>query len=83
MLLTHFNSRCPSWYAEQDYKAFCEELEAEYGIGYEDWCLEMGIESPMSESADGEFERRPQSPQSYQLYLPGLSPERNFAIESY
>jgi hypothetical protein len=83
MLLTHFNSRCPSWYAEQDYKAFCEHIEAEYGIGYEDWCLEMRIESPMREAAGGEVERRPQSQESYQLYLPGLSPERSFAIESY
>jgi hypothetical protein len=83
MLLTHFNTRCPSWYAEQDYKAFCDNLEDEYGIGYEDWCLEMRIESPMRESAGSEIDRRPQSPQSYQLYLPGLSPECSFAIESH
>ncbi len=47
MLLTHFDTRCASWYADREYKAFCEHLEDEYGIGYEDWCLEMRIESPM------------------------------------
>ena len=80
MLLTHFDTRCPSWYADQDFKAFCEHLEAEYGIGYEDWCLEMRIESPMREPQDGRAEP-PQ--QSHQLYLPGLSPGPGFAIESY
>jgi len=79
-LLTHFDTRCPSWYAEQDYESFCEQIEREYGIGYEDWCLEMRIESPMKEPAGGRAEPR-QPP--HQLYLPGLSPEPGFAIESY
>jgi len=79
-LLTHFDTRCPSWYAEQDYESFCGQIEREHGIGYEAWCLEMRIESPMKEPAGGRAEPR-QPPQ--QLYLPGLSPEPGFAIESY
>jgi hypothetical protein len=82
-VLRHFDSRCPSWYAEQEYKELCEQLEREYGISYEDWCLEMRIESPMREPLE-----RPAGPphppqQFHQLCLPGLSPERTFAIESY
>ncbi len=82
-LLTHLDTRCPSWYADHDYKAFCEHLEDEYGIGYEDWCLEMRIESPMRESGSGKGDPPHHLNQSYQLYLPGLSPEGSFAIESY
>ena len=79
-LLTHFDFRCPSWYAEHEYQEFCEYLEREYGISYEDWCLEMRIESPMREPV----ERTAGPPQQFeQLYLPGLSPEPRFTIESY
>ena len=82
-VLSQFDSRCPSWYAEQEYKELCEQLEREYGISYEDWCLEMRIESPMREPLE-----RPAGPphppqQFHQLHLPRLSPERVFAIESY
>ena len=79
-VLTHFDARCPSWYAEQEYKELCDYLDREYGISYEDWCLEMRIESPMREQAN-----RTAGPlqQFHQLYLPGLSPEPSFAIESY
>ena len=73
-VLTHLDSRCPSWYAETEHAAFCESLEREYGIGYEDWCLEMRIESPMRDRCKRIAE---------QLYLPGLHPECDFAIESY
>ena len=79
-VLTHFDARCPSWYAEQEYKELCDYLDREYGISYEDWCLEMRIESPMREQAN----RTAGPPQQFhQLYLPGLSPEPSFAIESY
>ena len=82
-VLRHFDSRCPSWYAEQEYKELCEQLEREYGISYEDWCLEMRIESPMREPLERPAEP-PQPPQQFhQWCLPGLSPERAFAIESY
>ena len=79
-VLTHFDSRCPSWYAEQEHTAFCAELEREHGISYDDWCLEMRIESPMSEPVEG----KASAPQRFhQMYFPGLSPEPDFAIESY
>ena len=79
-VLTHFDKRCPSWYAETEHAAFCEQLEREYGIGYDDWCLEMRIESPMREPMEGSASP-PQ--QFHQMYFPGLSPEHDFAIESY
>ena len=79
-VLTHLDPRCPDWYAEQEHAAFCEELERAYGIGYEDWCLEMGIESPMSER----LKTKPIPPERvHQMYFPGLSPEQDFALESY
>lgn len=78
-VLTHRDSRCPEWYAESEFTVFCERLEREYGIGYADWCLEMGLESTMSD--------RPTSglplSEAQQLYLPGLFPARDFAIESF
>jgi hypothetical protein len=78
-VLTHWDSRCPAWYAETEYEAFCEHLEREYGIDYEDWCLEMRIESTMGD--------RPVSgclvSEAQQLYFPGLCPARDFVIESY
>ena len=73
-LLIHLDSRCPSWYAEQEHQEFCGFLEREYGIGYEDWCLEMRIESPMRAAAER---------MARQIYLPGLYPECGFAIEPY
>lgn len=73
-VLTHLDSRCPEWYAETEYEAHCEYLEREYGIGYEDWYLEMRIESTMSSCSVNVSE---------QLYLPGLCPARDFAMESY
>jgi Putative transposase len=73
-VLRHLDSRCPDWYAETERQAFCESLAREYGIEYDDWYLEMRIESTMS--------KRPAVP-AQQLYLPGLYPERDFLIESY
>jgi hypothetical protein len=73
-VLTHLDSRCPPWYAQAEYEAHCEFLEREYGISYEDWYLEMRKESTMSSSLARVAE---------QLYLPGLYPERDFALESY
>lgn len=79
-LLTHLDDRCPSWYATTEWEALCEELEREYGIGYEDWCLEMRIESPMGERRDVPAE--PPRP-AQQMYFAGLTPTLEFAIESY
>ncbi len=73
-VLTHLDSRCPAWYAQTEYEAFCEHLEREYGIGYEDWYLEMRIESTMSS---------PVARVAEQLYFPGLYPAHDFAIESH
>jgi predicted nucleic acid-binding Zn ribbon protein len=64
-LLTHLDARCPAWYAESEHAEFCEYLDREYGIGYEDWCLEMRIESPM---------REPSQPVPRQLFFSGLTP---------
>ena len=74
-VLTHTDERCPEWYAETEYAEFCTYLEREYGISYEDWDLGTRIESTMSRP-------RP-APQPRQLYLPGLSPECAYLIESY
>ena len=74
-VLTHTDERCPEWYAETEYGEFCTYLEREYGISYEDWDLGTRIESTMSSP-------RP-APQPRQLYLPGLSPECAYLIESY
>jgi hypothetical protein len=73
-VLTHLDPRCPAWYAQTEFDEHCEYLEREYGISYEDWYLEMRIESTMG--------RRPVSVPE-QLFLPGLYPEHDFAIESY
>ena len=73
-VLRHLDSRCPVWYAETERAAFCEYLDREHGIGYEDWCLEMGIESTMS---------KPPEPPRRQLHFPGFAPERDFVLESY
>ncbi len=73
-VLTHRNSRCPQWYAEIEHAALCEQLERVYGIGYEDWCLGMGIESPMSALPVGVVQ---------QLYLPSLWPMHDFTLESF
>jgi hypothetical protein len=73
-VLTHLDSRCPAWCAQTEFEAHCEQLEREYGISYEDWRLEMRIESTMSS---------PRASVAEQLYLPGLYPVHDFAIESY
>lgn len=75
-ILTHLDTRCPSWYAEADYQDHCEYLAGEYGISYADWALEMGIESTMSDPL-------PPEPKYQQQYLPGLYPQREFWLESY
>jgi hypothetical protein len=68
------NTRPQETTPQTEYEEHCEYLEREYGISYEDWYLEMRIESTMG--------RRPASVPE-QLYLPGLYPEHDFAIESY
>jgi hypothetical protein len=73
-VLTHLDKRCPEWYAETEYAAFCEYLDREYGISYEDWDLETRIESTMSDPASAAVR---------QLYLPGLCPASGYLIESY
>ena len=74
MVLSHLDKRCPAWYAETEYAEFCEYLEREYGISYEDWDLETRIESTMSHTPPAAVR---------QLYLPGLSPASSYLIESY
>jgi len=73
-ILVHSDLRCPAWYAETEYAEFCDYLACEYGISYEDWDLETRIESTMSERLQARVR---------QLYLPGLSPESGYLIESY
>ena len=74
-VLSHLDPRCPSWYAETERAEFCEYLEREYGIGYEDWYLELGIESTMTRSVFAP---------ARQLYLPGLmTAEDQYLLESY
>jgi hypothetical protein len=89
VLLSHLDTCCPAWYAETEYAeteyaeteyaeteyaGFCEYLEREYGISYEDWDLKTRIESTMSEPGPAVVR---------QLYLPGLCPESGYLIESY
>ena len=71
-VLTHLDARCPPWYAESEHAEFCEYLDREYGIGYEDWYLEMRIESPM---------RKPSQPAPRQLFFPGLTPGGYYLVE--
>ncbi len=73
-VLTHFDIRCPAWYAETEHAEFCEYLDREYGIGYEDWCLVMRIESTMSP---------PPEPPPRQLFFSGFTSERDYFLESY
>ena len=79
-LLSHLDPRCPSWYAEHEYDRFCEELDREYGISYEDWYLESGIESTIGSSG---WQPLQSPPPLQQLYFPGLSPKYEYWIESY
>ena len=78
VVLSHLDKRCPAWYAETEYAEFCEYLDREYGISYEDWDLGTRIESTMSEPS-----QHPTQPIVRQLYLPGLSPESGYLLESY
>ncbi len=73
-VLTHFDNRCPAWYAKTEHAEFCEYLDREYGIGYEDWCLVMRIESTMSP---------PPEPPPRQLFFAGFTSERDYLLESY
>lgn len=76
-VLRHSDERCPQWYAETAYAEFCVYLEREYGISYEDWDLGTRIESTMSQPGPAP------PPPPRQLYLPGLSPECAYLVESY
>lgn len=78
-LLSHRDSRCPDWYAKTERQAFCEHLEREHRIGYEDWCLALGIESTMSQPHPAPAHPAP----AQQLYLPGLYPESGYLIDSF
>ena len=78
MVRRHCDTRFPSRYAEQEYEALCEQLEHEYGIGYEDSSLEMRIENTIREPHDGRAEPPQQSQPSY---LPRPFPELNFTVE--
>jgi hypothetical protein len=77
-VLTHLDDRCPEWYAESEHREFCEYLDRVYGISYEDWYLEMRIESPMSDLGGLVV-----VPVARQMYLPGLTPQLEFHIESF
>lgn len=78
-VLTHLDARCPEWYAKTEYAEFCEYLDREYGISYEDWDLETRIESTMNRPTPAAT--HPAA--ARQLYLAGLSPESAYLIESY
>jgi hypothetical protein len=83
-VLSHLDHRCPEWYAETEHQEFCAYLDREYGISYEDWYLEMRIESPMRDRGEGVGERGKGMEQlARQLYLPGLEPQFEFHIESF
>lgn len=80
-VLSHLDSRCPAWYAEQEHARFCEELEREHGISYEDWALEMRIESPMGTGSSAS--RAAPTREYHQNFLPGFTPDRDFALDSF
>jgi hypothetical protein len=83
-VLSHLDHRCPAWYAEAEHQEFCAYLDREYGISYEDWYLEMRIESPMRDRGAGVGGCGKGMEQSArQMYLPGLEPQRDWVLESY
>ena len=84
-VLNHLDARCPSWFAETEYEEFCAHLEGEYGISYKDWYLEMRIESTMrgGPMRGGPISGGGRTLVPHQLYLPGLSPERDFLLDSF
>jgi hypothetical protein len=70
------SASCPTWYArlqEADDQRFWDGL---MGAGFNDWYLEYAIESAKETPP-------PPPPRPIQLYLPGLFPSRDFALESY
>lgn len=70
------SASCPTWYArlqEADERRFWDGL---MGAGFNDWYLEHVIESAKEPPP-------PPPPRPVQLYLPGLFPSRDFALESY
>ena len=73
-VLSSRDARCPAWYREVLHEEFCAYLEREYGISYEDWALEMGLESTIKSAPARKV---------HQLYFAGLSPERDYQLESY
>jgi hypothetical protein len=73
-LLNHLDPRCPDWYAELDLEEHRRYLMEAYGIEYEDWYLETQVESAMKSLTP---------PPPIQLYLPGMSPVRDFQLESF
>jgi len=67
------SASCPTWYARlqaEDDRRFWDGL---MGEGFNDWYLEYVLESA----------KAPPPPRPTQLYLPGLSPRRDFASASY
>jgi hypothetical protein len=66
---------CPEWYAEQQRDSHRRFWTAAYGSDFYDWYLETQVE--------GAKESEPESGQPLQRYLPGMTPQISFAIESY
>ena len=73
-VLDHLDPRCPLWYAEIGQENQRQYLQETYGVDYEDWYLETRVESAREAAAE---------PPPLQLYLPGLSPVRDFPLESF
>ena len=72
-LLHHRHPDCPGWYAAQRKAELERDLWAEYGVGYDDWCLAMGIESAREP---------PVRLRQTQPLLPGILPLRDYHLES-
>ena len=73
-LLDHLDPRCPHWYAELDLEEHRRYLMEEHGVDYEDWYRETQVESAMKRAGPSPL---------IQLHLPGLSPARDFQLESF
>ena len=73
-VLDHLDERCPIWYAEIGREEQRRYLWKTYGVDYEDWYLETRVESAKEAATE---------PPAIQLYLPGLSPVRDFQLASF
>jgi hypothetical protein len=69
------DDRCPPWYAELQREEHRRLWTEANGEDYYDWYLETQVE--------GAKESEPAPPPPIQLYLPGMTPQRSFEIESF